>query len=104
MTTLADIGNMLHKARTRKRLSKVELANMAKVHRNTVQQLENGKANVELNTLIGLCHAMGLRIVLVPDEVADHVAPENGAKESAVSRMLNQRLESDKARQAGGSQ
>jgi len=101
MTTLADIGNMLQKARARKKLAKTTLAAMSKVHRNTVQQVENGTANVELNTLIGLCDALGLSIILVPNEVADQIAPEGGIRESAISRMLNQRL--GNARAAMGS-
>ena len=92
MTTLADIGTTLQKARVQKGFTKVALGNMAKVHRNTVQQVESGVGNVELNTLIGLCEALGLSIVLVPNEVAAQVAPANGPRQSAMSRMLDQRL------------
>jgi transcriptional regulator with XRE-family HTH domain len=92
MTTLADIGTMLHTARARKGLAKTTLAALSNVHRNTVQQLENGSANVELNTLIGLCDALGLSIVLVPNEVAEQVAPDGGTRESAMARLLDQRL------------
>ena len=91
MTTLANLGNMLEKARKHKKLTKVALAKLSKVHRNTVQQIETGMGNVELNTLISLCDTLGLSIVLVPDEVVEQIAPEGGYRESAMARMLNQR-------------
>ena len=92
MTTLAQIGSMLHAARMKAGLKKTQLAGLSKVHRNTVQQVEDGAANIELNTLIALCDSLGLSIILVPNEVAEQIAPEKGLRQSALSRALDDRL------------
>ncbi len=92
MTTLLQLGQTLSRIRQQHKLSKIELSKKSGVHRNTLHQLENGTGNVELNTLLAVCNVLGLSIHLVPDEVADHVAPEGGIKRSALSRMLDEKL------------
>jgi transcriptional regulator with XRE-family HTH domain len=92
MTTLLQLGQMLRKERERRRLPKTKLSQRSGVHRNTLLQLESGSGNVELNTLIAICDAMGLSIRLLPNEVAENIAPEGGIKQSALSKMLTERL------------
>lgn len=105
MTTLATIGELLRQARLRQQVSKSALSASAGIHRNTVHLVELGRANVELNTLIALCDALDLSIVLVPNEVREHTMPVEGQRQSALSRLLDERLGSASplpARQQGG--
>jgi transcriptional regulator with XRE-family HTH domain len=92
MTTLLQLGQALRTERERRKLPKTELAAQSGVHRNTLHLLENGAGNVELNTLIALCDVLGLSIQLVPREVAGHIAPEGGVRQSALSSLLDQKL------------
>jgi len=92
MTTLLQLGQMLRTERQERQLAKTELAAQSGVHRNTLHLLESGTGNVELNTLIAICDALGLSIRLIPNEVADQVAPQGGVTQSALSRMLAQKM------------
>ncbi len=91
MATLSQIGNSLSQARKQQKLFKTRLAEQAGVHRNTVQQLEAGLGNVELNTLIAVCEVLGLEISLRP-KGEGQFAQEAAPSPSALSQMLEQRL------------
>jgi transcriptional regulator with XRE-family HTH domain len=94
MTTLLQLGQMLRAERQQRKLAKTELSAQSGVHRNTLHLLESGTGNVELNTLIAICNALGLSIRLIPNEVADQVAPAGGLKPSALSRVLAEKMAS----------
>ena len=85
MTTLLDIGMQLRAARGRAHLYKKQLAENSRVHRNTVSALEAGRGNVELNTLLALCHQLGLDIQLVPRAGA---APSKTSKPARQAGLL----------------
>jgi transcriptional regulator with XRE-family HTH domain len=100
MTTLLQLGQTLRAERQRRKLAKTTLAAQSGVHRNTLHLLESGAGNVELNTLIAICDALGLSIRLVPNEVADQVAPEGGVRQSALARLIDQKLHAHRAKGA----
>jgi transcriptional regulator with XRE-family HTH domain len=98
MTTLLQLGQILRTERQRRKLTKTALAAQSGVHRNTLHLLESGTGNVELNTLIAICDMLGLSIRLAPNEVADQVAPEGGVKQSALSKLIDQKLHANRAK------
>lgn len=98
MTTLRVIGEQLREARKRKKVTQLELANRSAVHRNTIGALEAGIGNVELNTLIAVCTALGLDIQLVPEQLSGHVTQQAGAQPSALQRRLAYHLNAHSGR------
>ncbi|MES2105299.1 MAG: helix-turn-helix transcriptional regulator [Pseudomonadota bacterium] len=100
MTTLLQLGQVLRSERQRRKLAKTALAAQSGVHRNTLQLLESGTANVELNTLIAICDVLGLSIQLVPNEVAEQIVPEGGIRQSALSRLIDQKLRASDVKDA----
>lgn len=92
MTTLLDIGSMLRQERMKHKLSKVRLAELSNVHRNTIFQLETGMGNVELNTLISICNVLELSIQLVPSVAAFHASSHAESKKSSLKTSIEARL------------
>jgi DNA-binding XRE family transcriptional regulator len=63
MPTLAEtVGSKIRELRTEKGMSQKQVGELAGLRRATVTDIENGKMNFELNTLISICHAVGLKI------------------------------------------
>jgi transcriptional regulator with XRE-family HTH domain len=71
MTTLAEIGSFLRRARKDRGLTASKLALKAGISRNTLGALEAGRGNVELNTLLALLKSLDLELQFVPQVVAD---------------------------------
>jgi transcriptional regulator with XRE-family HTH domain len=89
MHTLLAIGSMIRQARKAQQLSASELAARSGIHRNTLQALETGKGNIELSKLLSICTELGLELLLVPQQVVQQRAADNGV---GVSTELSERL------------
>ncbi|MBB5393455.1 MULTISPECIES: helix-turn-helix transcriptional regulator [unclassified Herbaspirillum] len=70
MASILDIGEQIRRARKARKLSAVELAAQAGIHRNTLLALETGKGNIELARLLAICSELELELELVPQAVA----------------------------------
>lgn len=88
MSTLASLGNQIRVARKALGRSAADLGAAAGLHRNTVQALETGKANVELATLLALCDQLGLDLALVPRSIAAAAAADGALEPTALQRRL----------------
>jgi transcriptional regulator with XRE-family HTH domain len=88
MTTLASLGTQIRQARKALGHSAADLGASAGLHRNTVQALETGKANVELATLLALCDQLDLDLALVPRRIAATAAADNALEPTALQRRL----------------
>lgn len=60
---LTAFGTCLRKLREERGLSQEKLAEMADLHRNYVGELERGKSNVSLLTIVRLAHSLNVRPV-----------------------------------------
>ena len=60
---LAAFGTRLRKLREERDLSQEKLAEMADLHRNYVGNLERGKSNVSLLTIVKLAHSLNVKPV-----------------------------------------
>jgi len=65
MTSLVEFGAQLRAERERQLMFKKALAERAGVHRNTLADLEAGRGNIELKTLLAICELLGFDLVLV---------------------------------------
>jgi hypothetical protein len=54
-----------------------------------LQALETGKGNIELSKLLSICTELGLELLLVPQQVVQQRAADNGV---GVSTELSERL------------
>lgn len=90
MTTLLDIGTTIRAERKRQKLFQKQVAEGSRVHRNTLADLEAGKGNVELNTLIAICDQLGLDIQLIPKQVSAMTGSD--VQQSALSALLDEKL------------
>lgn len=81
---IKDLGHRIRVARTRRKLSIVELAAKAGIDRNTLGALERGKPGVSINAYLMALWALGLDHTL--DAVAHPDADSHG-KTLEASRM-----------------
>lgn len=81
---IKDLGHRIRVARTRRKLSIVELAAKAGIDRNTLGALERGKPGVSINAYLMTLWALGLDHTL--DAVAHPDADSHG-KTLEASRM-----------------
>jgi transcriptional regulator with XRE-family HTH domain len=58
---LAAFGTRLRELREERNLSQEKLAEMADLHRNYVGNLERGKSNVSLLTIVKLAHSLDVK-------------------------------------------
>ena len=63
--SLQDIGHAIYAQRTFRRLSQVELAELAGVTFRPIHQIENGRS-IRLETLIRICDVLGLDVDIKP--------------------------------------
>lgn len=96
MNTILQIGQAIRKARIDKRLTGVALANACGINRNTLNELERGVGNVQLNTLLSICHQLGMELSLNPVELSG-MATELSAKPSPLAKRLAARLNQHKS-------
>lgn len=83
MISLRNIGEQIRLTRKQQKLTGEALAARCNIHRTTLVKLEKGTGNVELNTLIALCEALGLTIRIVPtelDAIPSSLEPKNLSK------------------------
>jgi transcriptional regulator with XRE-family HTH domain len=66
---LAAFGTRLRKLRKERDLSQEKLAEMADLHRNYVGNLERGKSNVSLLTIVKLAHCLNVKPVKLVEPV-----------------------------------
>ena len=79
-----ELGHRIRLARTRRKLSIVELATKAGIDRNTLGALELGKPGVSINAYIMVLWALGLEHTL--DAVA-HPDTDSHGKTLEISRL-----------------
>lgn len=92
MLTLSSIGQSLQKERKNAGISIVELASRTGLSRNTISSLESGHGNVELNTIISICHILKLSLQFVPDEISEIPQHRQMQRQSPLQKLLNSRL------------
>ena len=88
MQNLAEIGAAVRAARKRVGLTAQQAAQRAHINRNTLSALENGRGNVELNTLLAICEVVGLELALVPTALAPLVSEDNATRQTALQESL----------------
>ncbi|MBC3874033.1 helix-turn-helix domain-containing protein [Undibacterium sp. LX15W] len=69
-------------------MSIIELAAKSGLNRNTIANLEAGRGNVELNTLISICHVLKLAIQLIPEHETDIPKPNEMRNETPLYKLL----------------
>lgn len=55
---ILNFGTHLRKLREDRKLSQQKLADMANIHKSTIQSIENAKFNVTLDTIISIANAL----------------------------------------------
>ncbi len=65
-----EIGKMIKARRIQRNISQEQLASMYGLSRYTLVDIENGKSDPKLSTVLKLTQALGFRVALVPSEVA----------------------------------
>ena len=93
MITLFSIGQSIQKARKSAGYTVIELAFRSGLSRNTISNLEAGRGNVELNTIISICHALNLSLQFVPEEQAAMPQHREMQNTSPLQRLINSRLD-----------
>jgi transcriptional regulator with XRE-family HTH domain len=63
-TSIVTLGEQLRLMRQRAKMSQVELAEKAQVHRNTVAAVERDAENVTIDTLNAIFAALGYSVVI----------------------------------------
>lgn len=89
MRTLVEIGARLAAARQAAGLTVRELAGLSGLHRNTIVNLETGKGNLSLNSLLALASVLNLDLLVVPREVATSRATDDDLKKTELSEQLD---------------
>lgn len=89
MHSLLALGSRIRAARKAQKLSSTHLAERSGIHRNTLQALETGKGNIELNKLLSICSELGLELLLVPQEVAAQRATDGDGARTELSERLH---------------
>lgn len=89
MRTLVEIGARFAEARDAAGLTVRELAERSGLHRNTIVNLETGKGNLSLNSMLALASVLNLDLLLVPREVATARAADTDLKKTELSEQLD---------------
>lgn len=67
------LGQTLRTLRKSKGMSQASLADLSGTKQSTISGLENGTANVELNTLRSICTALDADLAVIPRRVSGKV-------------------------------
>ncbi|MDJ1471853.1 helix-turn-helix domain-containing protein [Cytophagaceae bacterium DM2B3-1] len=59
---LIAIGEIIRERRKSRKVTQDDLAEIAGISIRTLRDIENGMGNPELETLVKICHALGLEI------------------------------------------
>ena len=70
-----NIQQKIKQFRKEKRLTQALVAEKAGLHQGDLSRIEQGTSDVRLSTLEHIAKAIGLEIMLVPQELVHHVAP-----------------------------
>lgn len=73
VTAVADLAAIIRDTRHRRGLTQFQLATAAGVTRQSVVNLETGRANPTLATVLAALHALGLRLDVAPAGPTHHV-------------------------------
>jgi len=68
----SDLGNALKTRRTSRSIKQEQLASVVDISRYTLGDLERGKSDPRLSTIIKLADALGLKLALVPRDIELH--------------------------------
>lgn len=88
MPSIQAIGEQIRAVRKAKGLSASKVAELAAVHPNTLRALEKGTGNVELTRLLSICDSLGLKVLVVPKEVAALRAAEGASTSTELADSL----------------
>ena len=88
MTSLAKIGERLRAIRKSKHLTAPQLAEICRMHPNTLRAFETGKGNLELSRLLALCDSLSLELVFVPKSIAAEVGGDGKQVQTALGQKL----------------
>ncbi len=69
----SNIGKRLQKTRIQRDISPQQMANAINISTNKIKQLENGKANIELNDFMKICDFLNISIYDVLNEKYDNI-------------------------------
>ncbi|MEK7861221.1 MAG: helix-turn-helix domain-containing protein [Chloroflexota bacterium] len=75
--TTPDLGAAVRRARRRRGLSQIQLADHANVARSAVQKLERGRGTVRLETALKLLHMLSLDLAIASRSTGHD--PQEGA-------------------------
>lgn len=62
--TLVEIGTAIRERRKSRKVIQADLAEIAGISPRTLRNIEQGKANPEMETLLKLCHVLGIEFKL----------------------------------------
>ncbi|MBC8737050.1 helix-turn-helix transcriptional regulator [Paraburkholderia sp. UCT31] len=88
MSTPASIGTAIRAAREQKHMSARELLERTGLSHVTLRELENGLGNSRLSTLLAVCDALGLEVVLTPREVSGLIEGDDSQRPTELSELL----------------
>lgn len=71
--TTSDLADVLKRRRKELRIRQEELAGLYAMSRYTVIAAESGEGDPKLSTVLNLVEALGLRLVAIPNVVADRL-------------------------------
>jgi HTH-type transcriptional regulator / antitoxin HipB len=74
MANITQITNLLSEARKSKSWSQKELADRLAMRQSEISDIEAGKRNLRLSTLLDVARAVGLEVVLVPRQLLPAVS------------------------------
>lgn len=69
-----DFSQALRDARKKLELNQSDVADLNNLSRYTVIDAESGKGDPKLSTMLTLLEAVGMRLVMVPADVADRIS------------------------------
>ena len=62
---LEELGQIIKKRRQALKLKQKDLADLADVNINTIVNIERGKCNAKIQTVLDLCNVLGLGILII---------------------------------------
>lgn len=72
LQSTSDLGSTLKARRTSRAIKQEQLASVVGISRYTLVDLESGKSDPRLSTIIKLADALGLKLALVPRDIELH--------------------------------
>lgn len=91
VTAVADLAAIIRDTRHRRGLTQFQLAAAVGITRQSVVNLETGRANPTLATVLAALHALGLRLDVAPSGPTHHavrIADDLGATDSVDTTVI----------------